>query len=371
MPFRSEKKLWWCSLVCVLVAVQGFVIQQQQSQQLQTTTTALFGRKKNGLSIVASDGVESTTSKKTSYLKQRSKRKLGPKSTTTTKKKKAEPAAAISPALAEWMASQEDGSETVAVEPVDDANNDDDDVADATAVAFQTFEKEEIKAAPANNRRVKQSERKEIDAKRAALVRDGVDALEAALEKAGNLDGILSAVKSLLRLPSDNLRLLLSGKRRFDYRLAWVGGDDAICHVGTGLHKVPLARLQEVFMSGLGRNRMEVTEVISIFGPFPNVRNILQGTTKIGSSSDDIMALNIVMDSMVDGTGKEILAGTDDNIRRVDLQIYFADERAIVAVVPPEDGGFRENPLEDNGVNVLVFVKEDELEDKLDALRVS
>ena len=79
----------------------------------------------------------------------------------------------------------------------------------------------------------------------------------------------------------------------------------------------------------------------------------------------------IVMDSMVDGTGKEILAGTDDNIRRVKLQVYFADPNAILAVVPPESGGLREDPLEDDGVNVLLFVREDDLEAKLDTLRVS
>ena len=80
--------------------------------------------------------------------------------------------------------------------------------------------------------------------------------------------------------------------------------------------------------------------------------------------------MEIVMDSMVDGTGKEILAGTEENIRRVNLQVYFADERAIVAVVPPEDGSLRADPLQDNGSNVLVFIKEDELDEKLNSLRV-
>ena len=64
-----------------------------------------------------------------------------------------------------------------------------------------------------------------------------------------------------------------------------MGSDVAICHVGTGLHKVPLARLQEVFLSCLGRNRLEVLEVIRILGPFPNVKNVLQGAAKVGSGS--------------------------------------------------------------------------------------
>ena len=124
---------------------------------------------------------------------------------------------------------------------------------------------------------------------------------------------------------------------------------------------------------------MEITEVIRILGPFPNVKNILQGTTKLVKPSSPASALvesgastmNIVMDTMVDGTGKEISAGTADNMRRVDLQIYFADERAIVAVVPPESGAPRLNPLEENGAHVLVFVQEIALDEKLDSLRVS
>ena len=73
-----------------------------------------------------------------------------------------------------------------------------------------------------------------------------------------------------------------------------MGSDDAICHIGTGLHKIALARVQEVFL-------------------------LLE----------------------------ELLAGRDEN---VDLQIAFA----IVAVVPnPGSGGLRSNPQEENCKHVL------------------
>lgn len=93
-----------------------------------------------------------------------------------------------------------------------------------------------------------------------------------------------------------------------------------------------------------------------------------------GGGEGGVARIQIAMDSMVDGTGKEILAGGEESIRRVDLQIQFSDERVIVAVIPPGDGTstlFRSNPLEDDGANVLVFVREDDLDEKLDALRVS
>ena len=76
------------------------------------------------------------------------------------------------------------------------------------------------------------------------------------------------------------------------------------------------------------------------------------------------------MNSMIDGTGKEILAGKEDNIRKIPLKVYFADQNAIVAVVPPSDGGDRDDPLGDNGKNLIVFVREDDLDEKLEALRV-
>jgi hypothetical protein len=228
-----------------------------------------------------------------------------------------------------------------------------------------------------SKRRQKQNVRKELDEVRNSKIDAILDRLEEVLEeKSGRVEDILAVVDELLHVPSStdpafnagSIRQLLAGKRRFDYRLAWAGSDDAICHIGTGLHKVPLARLQEVFMSCLGRNRLELLEVIRILGPFPNVKNILQGTAKV-SNKDSIM--QIVMDSMVDGTGKEILAGAEENIRRVDLLVEFCDERAIVAVVPPEEGTTPSKPLEENGRKILVFVKEDALDEKLDSLRVS
>jgi hypothetical protein len=337
------------SFLLVANTSDAFLINPLDSKS--SSAVVLFGAKnsKRGrLGNLAADGVVITPSK------------------TRVNKKKTSSAAAdgseISPALAEWMGKQDGSNSAVETAPTEDTTGDE------TASFSEEFqEPAELKGK--QNRRVKQGVRKEQDEKRDAILDQAVDALEEALEKKGNLDGILTAVRGLMKLDSGNLKTILSSKTRSDYRLAWVGSDDAICHIGTGLHKVPLARLQEVFMSCLGRNRLEIIEVISIFGPFPNVRNVLQGSTKLGKGAID--TLNIVIDSMVDGTGKEILAGTEESIRRVDLQIYFCDERAIVGVVPPENGGARGDALESDGSNVLVFLREEELDDKLDQMRVS
>jgi hypothetical protein len=214
----------------------------------------------------------------------------------------------------------------------------------------------------------------------------------------------------------------------YNYNLAWVGSDDAICHLGTGLHKVPLARLQDIFMtlssnngsgdglnipSGLlmgGKNlknsgMITVMEVIRILGPFPNVRNTLQGrismsvvnnnnkafgsasVTSNTSTSDKGDRVTITYESMMDGLGKEIKAGNDNNVRNVDLNILFADENAIVCTVPTTSDDEAEattstdndsNDSNDalllfgkNGKNVLLFLKEDDLDGKLEGLRAA
>jgi hypothetical protein len=382
--------LLWLLVVLVVAATttEAFVVVNPSSSCFQWELSAV--KRGKGLRTLADDGVAPPVVAGRTAPKMRSKRG---KSTTTsaavkqkTKNKSTTEGGGgtgtagtgqMAPKLAEWMASQEGKGNDASTAAVEQEQQED---SVPEAVSFETFEKEstssESSSSRTTNRRDKQSVRKEQDARRDGQLDQAIDALEDALKKTKNLDGILSSVQNLMQLPSDSLRQLVAGKQTHNYRLTWVGSDDAICHVGTGLHKVPLARLQEIFLTCLGKNRLELLEVISILGPFPNIKNTLQGTTKLnaggaGEQQDSIKGLQIVMDSMVDGTGKEILAGTEDNIRRVDLQIYFSDERAIVAVVPPEDGNLRADPLQDNGKHVLVFVKEDDLDAKLDSLRVS
>ncbi|KAL3798928.1 hypothetical protein ACHAW5_001655 [Stephanodiscus triporus] len=188
--------------------------------------------------------------------------------------------------------------------------------------------------------------------------------------------------------------LLSSGKTTSSYRLAWVGSDAAVCHVGTSLHKVPLARLQEVYLSlgggggvGINRNRWELFEVIRILGPFPNVRNTLRGNvvglTKSGMNEErEGVRMDIAYTSMIDGTGKELLASSggsgggkgkgDGGAKHVNLDVWFANDRAIVCTVPPsdeDDGGG--DPLGGNGSKILYFVAVDDLEGELEKLRAA
>jgi hypothetical protein len=265
----------------------------------------------------------------------------------------------VSPALAEWAESASDGVVEVESPTITE-----------DADTFSPFEEPTKKES--SSRRAKQSARKEEENERDQAVLRILSDLEDNLEKKATLDDILDGIRHLLSIAGENtLRQLTASSKEVNYRLVWVGGDDSLTYIGTGLHKVPLARMQEVFLTLQGRSRIELTEVIRIIGPFPNVRNILQGDSSVKSFEENFVEWEIVMDSMIDGTGKEILAGTEDNIRRVMLQVYLADSNAILAVVPPGSGGFREDPLEDNGAHVLLFVREDDLDAKLEMLRVN
>jgi hypothetical protein len=79
---------------------------------------------------------------------------------------------------------------------------------------------------------------------------------------------------------------------------------------------------------------------------------------------------------MLDGTGKELLAGKQENVQKVLLHVYFCTENVLVAVVPPNDGHAPERYIwddifEESGKNILVFVKKDQLDKKLDMLCVA
>lgn len=350
---------------CLSGIVGGFVVVPNTDIITRTPTTSyatqLYGRRMTKRGILGSiddddDDDESGSTTKAATTPRRSMKQQR-KAASTRKKKGSNKSgtgstsSAMSPDLAQFL--EQSGDNIVEVEVV----------------------KGKSSSRPSKRERQQnQSVQKLIDEEQSAKIETVLDKLEEVLgERTGNVRDILTIVEELLDIPSNNsndLRRLLSARDRSDYRLAWAGGDEAICHIGTGLHKVPLARMQEVFMNCLGKNKIEVLEVISVFGPFPNVKNVLQGTTKIMSENGG-SDVQIVMDSMFDGTGREIMAGNDDNIRRVDLQVAFCHERVIVALMPPDDDSANAKPLDDDGKRVLLFLKEDDLDDKLEELRVN
>ncbi|KAL9180503.1 hypothetical protein ACHAXT_010956 [Thalassiosira profunda] len=296
--------------------------------------------------------------------------------------------AAISPLLAEWAKEDttEEGAATVASAATTS-------VATPSAAAsdvFVPFEEEKSGKKGSKKSKRRSSGGAALSPAQSAQLDDLLAGIDEMLQTTNcDVSELVAQIASLVDLGasfSGNDRVLLPtlksilSKRpgkdepRPAYRLAWVGSDDAICHVGTALHKVPLARLQEIFLL-LGYGRWELLEVIRILGPFPNVRNTLKGelkVSKLNGTTREGARLEVAYNSMIDGTGKEILAGKDDNVKVVNLDVWFADERAIVCTMPSEDdesmGG---DPLKGDGSNILLFVKEENVDEELEKLRAA
>lgn len=366
------KRCCWCASWLIFLLQVGSGVRSIQAFQLLTPgdgRVAAFRRssstcpsrlearrvKRQSLGSIAEDGIVSTPKK----VKKASTSKV--KTSTTTGTTTDNKSGQISSDLAKWAASQtENSSDQQGSAPAMEKTSD--------VVQFAPFENRGA-LDNKNDRRMRQSDRMIMTNERDEAVRALVDELEEELENKNNLESILGFTKKLIQLESTPLKqLTATTSSTRNYRLAWVGSDAAICHIGTSQHKVPLARLQEIFLILEGKNRLQLYEVISLLGPFPNIRNTLQGSCQVTGS--DPFTWNLVYDSMIDGMGKELLAGKEGNVQRVDLQVYFCDTNAIVAVVPPKDGSPRSDPLQFNGEDVLLFVREDDMESKLDAMRV-
>ena len=342
------------SLLCTWgVATSAFLTPTSPSSSAcaSCTTTALWGRVKRGKLGKEIDVAASPVRRKTKKSSQKSGAASGSD-------------ANISPALAAYLATQtDDDNATTTAAPI----------GDVTPAVVETPQNKKKGGRKLKAGRVKQSARQAAEEANNELVEAWTKDFKELLEGKPSLDDLLGRVREVVDMPSSNFKQLSASADRLDFRLAWVGSDDAICHVGTGLHKVPLARLQEVFLSFCGRNRVEIQEVIRVLGPFPNVKNTLQGKSAF-SRHDDAVEWRLTWDSMLDGTGKEIMAGKEENVQRVDLQVYFCSPSVVVAVVPPDTENVasrRTDPLENNGQHVLVFVKEDNLQEELEKLRVA
>ena len=108
-----------------------------------------------------------------------------------------------------------------------------------------------------NTRRERQAQRntqkRRIQNQIQTITQNLEELLEA--ESNRNIEEILKNIRALSNVYGDsdstnenevytNMKMASAGIKRRDYRMIWAGSDEAICHLGTGLHKVPLARLQ-------------------------------------------------------------------------------------------------------------------------------
>ncbi|CAM9131171.1 unnamed protein product [Choristocarpus tenellus] len=185
-------------------------------------------------------------------------------------------------------------------------------------------------------------------------------------EKRRDLDAIARTVDGLRTL-SSSLKPAQSTSLSKDWRLFFVSSDDALSAMGTGLHKLPLTRMEDFFLSisgsGATGRRIEVVEVMRILGPFPNVRNTLKGMCKgVGPNS-----LSIKYTSMVDGTGKEVKSGKGELDRDFEVDVAFAGMDVMVMALKGKGEG---DSARGGNWGQLVFRREPDISDALAKLRV-
>ena len=142
-----------------------------------------------------------------------------------------------------------------------------------------------------------------------------------------------------------------------DFKLCFVGSDEAVCTIGSGLHNVPLANLDEIFVS-LSANRIVVREVIRLTGPFPNVLNTLLGDAIV--RNNNILATKYT--SVIDGTGKELISPNEP--RQASYTVAFASELYIVMYSYSSDTPAR------SVRDLLIFERVPDLEAELMSNRV-
>lgn len=345
----------------------------------QSASTALYGVNKRAGRLTNNVSLDDE-GKVRGVLSNKQKQKLGNKKG----KKKQNGEASISPLLAEWAKDDGDTSVKTSSSP-------------PSSSVYASFN-EEKGTKGKNKKRNKKGDKRStmlgaLTIEQTAQMDDLLGQITEMLTTTNcNVSELVASIASLVELNSSfsndatlmpTLKSItsvrptnLEGDKQPSYRLAWVGSDNAICHVGTSLHKVPLARLQEMYLL-LGYNRWELLEVIRILGPFPNVRNTLKGDLKLkklNGPEREGVRMEIDYRSMIDGTGKEILAGKEDNVKNVNMNVWFASEKALVCTVPNSDddeGETSSDPLGGNGEKILFFVAEENLEEELEKLRAA
>jgi hypothetical protein len=352
-----------CVSLCAIAATMSdvaFSFSMNPQRHITPSTTALFGvnRKKGNLTKNISSGGVSTKSKTKS----------------STGAGSAAKPVQVSSSLSQWAATL-DGA-TAPTSTVATATKDSTTLPPEKNTKQTKKGKQDTSSSSTSRRERSQLRQAENAAKTAQINTLLANIQELISSNNLDVDDLLGYIQQLINEGSQTSFKALLNQKAGDYSLSWVGSDEAICHLGTGLHKVPLARLQDIFFTigrdGSGQTKtVQVMEVIRILGPFPNVRNTLQGSVvemKKGENGEDV--IKICYDSMMDGLGKEISAGKEGNLRYVDLNVLYADENAIVCVVPSEED-YISRPFGEKGKNVLLFIKEDDLSYRLEELRAA
>ncbi|EKX37329.1 hypothetical protein GUITHDRAFT_145031 [Guillardia theta CCMP2712] len=105
----------------------------------------------------------------------------------------------------------------------------------------------------------------------------------------------------------------------------------------TGLGKLPGTSILDMFITCEKSGKVKVQEICRVVGPFPNIKNELQGTWdyktassgfKEGVSSSDKLVFSYNM--LIDGRDKVTTAETGFKVRSVDINVRYIDQDVMI-----------------------------------------
>lgn len=242
-----------------------------QSQHYLPTQLYARGIKKGSLrKNLENTSVDDIASTSSSKSKPKSKQKVIKSNTRKAAIKSKDSSGGVSPTLAQWAASSQNSPSPSSSSSLSKTTSSFSPVAAAEFTSFapdiasdeeeedmfddndnQKKGKKKKNKNGSSERRARQTQRRKEEEQTRLKTQSIIAQLEELLDVESNrdMDAILGTIRALTDNAShenvaSSMKNLCAGTKRRDYRMIWAGSDDAICHVGTGLHKVPLARLQ-------------------------------------------------------------------------------------------------------------------------------
>jgi hypothetical protein len=211
-----------------------------------------------------------------------------------------------------------------------------------------------------------------LDTKSFAVAEALVESLLAKSSKSSDRDipAILNECETLCNISAKEAGLSISSKVATlmgSWKLTFVSSSDALRVVGSGLHNVPLTKMEDLFITFRGpgpKNKsapslVETAEILRVIGPFPNVRNTLAGSFSFTGDRDE--ALTLKYDKMVDGNGGVIKASDGSDQRTVRFNGGYVNNKCLVLTAQSTNIDPR---------HVLVLTRESDMEGELKKLRV-
>jgi len=180
-------------------------------------------------------------------------------------------------------------------------------------------------------RQEQQKEQQERQMKADALLDEIFDEIEA---KERDLKKVTNAINKITDLcTKETIAKTIPG----DWKLTFVNKADPMHEIGTGLGKLPGTSILDMFITCEKSGKVKVQEICRVVGPFPNIKNELQGTWdyktassgfKEGVSSSDKLVFSYNM--LIDGRDKVTTAETGFKVRSVDINVRYIDQDVMI-----------------------------------------